>query len=551
MPRVRADIPRAKRAGLDIDLAEVCSRGPAALHADDHYRLKTYGVCAQRDDDLFMIRLRVAAGLLTSAQVATVAAVAREFGHGWVHLTTRQNIELHSVRLEDVPAVEAALAPAGLFGRSACGHTIRNVMACPEATTSPEEPFDVTADAIRLSDLLVARSSALNVTLPSRVNIVLGGCPSCSVDALTNDIGLVACVRGHEPGYQLWAGGSTGTSPRLAMVLRPFVSRDEVWPAVWAIIEWFCAVGDLDHPGRARLKFAIESEGETAFRAAFNRRFPELASEPYPHDPLAPVVIEDPERRDLALARAPLLGWRAGVEPERVPGRATITVRAPLGDLMADEFEAMAALGPDGSVTLSRDQNVLIRSVPVGLVSATLGRLAELGLGPDGARGSVDVRACPGLAFCALAITGSQPAALEIERRMNLRPDLPRDASIAVSGCPNSCTRHQTADIGLAGGKVRVGARAGLGYQLYLGADLTGGEFGVAVLRLLDDEVGDAAVAVMELWQTLRRPGERPGVTFRRVGLDVVASAIALRLRNDPDDLGADQEPGMAMAARA
>lgn len=539
MSRVRADIARAKRAGLDLDLADLCARGTVALEDDDHYRLKTYGVCAQRDDDLFMIRMRVAAGVLRRDQVATVVAVAREFGHGWVHLSTRQNIELHSVRLDDVPAIEAALTPAGLFGRSACGHTVRNVMACPEAATSPEEPFDVTADAIRLSRLLVARSTELNIALPSRVNIVLGGCPTCSVDALTNDIGLVACVRDGEPGYQLWAGGSTGTSPRLAMVLRPFVSRAEMWPAVWAIIDWFCAVGDLDRPARARLKYAIESEGETAFRAAFNRRFPELRTQPDDaHHPLTAVAVEDPERRDLALARAPLLGWRAGVEPERVPGWATITVRAPLGDLMADELEAIAALAPDGSVTLTRDQNVLLRSLPVSAVPATLGRLADLGLGPDGARGSVDVRACPGLAFCALAITGSQPVALEIERRLNLRPDLPRDASIAVSGCPNSCTRHQTADIGLAGGKVRVGVRAGLGYQLFLGADLTGGEFGVPVLRLLEDEVGDAAVAVMELWQALRRPGERPGVTLRRVGLDVVASAIALRLRDDPNELG-------------
>src|SRR5437763_40686 len=149
----RPDPARAKRAGLDLDLDTVCARGSAALAPDDHYRLKTYGVCAQRHDDLFMVRMRVAGGTLDRRQLA----------------------------------------------------------------------------------------------------------------ALVNDIGLVACIRDGEPGYQLWAGGSTGSSPRLSFLLRPFLSRMEVWPAVWTIVEWFCAEGDLDNASRGRLKFLLEARGENAF----------------------------------------------------------------------------------------------------------------------------------------------------------------------------------------------------------------------------------------------------------------------------------------------
>jgi len=228
------------------------------------------------------------------------------------------------------------------------------------------------------------------------------------------------------------------------------------------------------------------------------------------------------------------------VRPERQAGFATVTVRVPLGDLLADELERIGTLATDGVLTLTRDQNVLVRSVPVAEISSVLGGLAEIGLGPYGARGAVDVRACPGLAFCSLAITASHPLALDIERRLGGRPDLPSDASIAVSGCPNSCTRHQTADVGLAGGKVKVGGRVGLGYQLFLGADVARGKLGEPTLRVLDTEAPAAVIAVLELWVALRRPGERPGQTFHRVGMTVVASALALRLRGDENALGAD-----------
>lgn len=527
-PSPRPDIPRAKRAGLDLDLDAVCAAGPANLTPDDHYRLKTYGVCTQRQDDLFMIRLRVAGGRLDHGQVAAIADAARAHAGGWVHLTTRQNVELHSVSLDDVPALYRMLEPAGLVGRSSCGHTIRNIVACPEAATSAEEPFDVSVDAAWLSGELVARSRELNVALPSRLNITLGGCTECGLEARTNDIGLVACVRDGEPGYQLWAGGSLGSAPRLSLLLRPFVPRRQLWPAVWALVTWFCDEGDLDDVARGRLKFVIERRGETALRKGFTRRFSTLAAEPHPTPP--PIDVARPEAVEHALGRAPLLGWRDGVRPERRPGFASITVRAPLGDLLADELETIASLAPDG-IVLTRDQNVVLPGVAVDDVPRVLGALADLGLGPTGARGAVDVRSCPGLAFCALAITASQPIALAIERAMGSRPDLPRNLSIAVSGCPNSCAKQQAADIGLAGTKVKVRGRIEPGYQLFLGADVAGGVVGEPVLRVAEDEVPAAVVAVVETWVTLRRPGEPVGVTFRRVGLRTVARAVTARLR--------------------
>jgi sulfite reductase beta subunit-like hemoprotein len=548
-PSVRPNIPRAKRDGLELDLDAVCAAGPGALGPDDHYRLKTYGVCPQRDDDRFMVRLRVAAGTLDVAQAETLTQVAHDHAGGWVHLTTRQNVELHSVNLATVPALYAGLAPTGLVGRSACGHTVRNVMACPDAATSAEEPFDVSVDAQWLSAQLVARSRDLNVALPNRLNITLGGCPSCGQEAMVNDIGLVACVRDGEPGYQVWAGGSLGTAPRLAILLRPFVARADLWAAVWAIVEWYLAEGDVEQVTKGRLKFVIEAKGESAFRNAFLKRFTTLRTAAELDDDLRPPPLTLPTNDAPVgvLGRAPTLGWREGIRPERRGGFATITVPVPLGDLPADDLLAVARLAPTGRIVLTREQNIVVPSVPLADVGAVTAALAELGLGPFGARGQVDVRACPGLAFCSLAITASQEVALEIERAVVARADLPREARIAVSGCPNSCAKQQVADLGFSGTKVKVDGEIGLGYQLFLGADLPAGLVGEPVLRLLEREVPAAVVAALELWATLRRPGETAGQTYRRLGLDVIAAALELRLRDagfgDRPDACSD-EPG-------
>ena len=243
-------------------------------------------------------------------------------------------------------ALRAARA-VGLVGRSACGHTIRNVLACPEAATSSEEPFDVSIDAAWLSQQLVARSRELNVALPNRLNISLGGCTACGLEALTNDIGLVACVRDGEPGYQLWAGGSLGTAPRLSLMLRPFVARDDLWPAVWSIIEWFVTEGDVEQVAKGRLKFLVEARGEHAFRAAFTKRFAAMRDESRRSRPPRRSTCPRPTRRCCVLGQAPTLGWRDGIRPERRAGYASITVRVPLGDLLADDLVALAQVAPD------------------------------------------------------------------------------------------------------------------------------------------------------------------------------------------------------------
>lgn len=519
------DIPAVKRAGLPVDLDRLAADGDGWLTPEDRYALKTHGVCAQVQPGVFMIRIRVPGGRLGPGQARGIAALADRYGESWVHLTTRQNVELHHVDARAVPEVLRATEALGLTNRSACGHTHRNVMACPDAGVGLDEPFDCGPDARAVSAAVVARAEALNVVMPSRINLAFGGCPICRDHALLNDGGFVSVVVGGEPGYRLVAGGSLGTSPSLAVPVADFVPRRHVVAAALALTETFVDLGDLDNPKKGRMKFVVAAVGADAFRAAWEERFERLRAA-VDHVP-EPVALPGPTDITALMAHRPAGGWGPGVRPQRTPGLALVTVNVTLGDLVGDELRVLADLAGfgDGQLYVTRNQNVQYRDVPVGLVGNLRAELAPLDLGLEGADSSVDVRACTGSAVCSLAIT----AAPDSGARIATSAALARNGSLRVhvSGCPNSCAQHQASDVGLAGGKVRVRGTTRLGYTVMVGADLAAGRMAESIGRVADDEVEAAVSGVVGAWEALRHPGERLVETLDRVGRDAFATHVA------------------------
>jgi sulfite reductase beta subunit-like hemoprotein len=442
-----------------------------------------------------------------------------------VHVTTRQNLELHHVAARAVPSVLAACDAMGLTNRSACGHTHRNVMACPDAGVGLDEPFDCGPDARAVSAAVVALAGRLNVALPSRVNFAFGGCPTCADHTRLNDGGFQSVVVDGEAGYRLWAGGSLGTMPFVAVPLAEFVPRRHALAAALALTETFIDLGDLDNPRKGRMKFVLEAHGAAAFRAAWLARFDRLAAATS-YDP-EPVEVSDAPRLAEIMAHRPDGGWSAAVRPQRTPGLALVTVNVPLGDLSGDDLRVLAdltALG-DGHLYTTRNQNVQYRDVPVARVGELAEVLGAVGLGLAGADSSVDVRACTGSAVCALAIT----AAPEAGARIADSPLLARNGALRVhvSGCPNSCAQHQAADIGLSGGKVRVNGATRLGYTLSVGAEVHAGRLAQPIGRVADDDVEAAVTGVIGTWEALRHPGERLVDTLDRVGAAMFGSHVA------------------------
>jgi ferredoxin-nitrite reductase/sulfite reductase (ferredoxin) len=543
----------AKRQGLSVDLARLSSDGDGWLTQEDRYALKTRGVCAQLQPGVFMIRVRVPGGRLPTRAARGLAGVASTYGGGWLHVSTRQNVELHHVDARNVPQVLSAVEAIGLTTRSACGHTMRNVMACPLAGVGLDEPFDCYADARMVSDVILARSAQLNCQLPSRLNISFGGCPDCAAHARLNDIAFVSVLRGGVPGYELHVGGSLGTMPRLAHCLEPFVARSDVLATAEALVDVFVAHGDLEHPAKGRMKFLIDAVGIDRFTRWFTeaREAARRRSHPTP----LPVIVPDPGSVSQILANSPAAGWSEGVRPHRTAGFAIVTVRVPLGDLDGEDVRWLADIADamsDQTLYLTRNQNVVLREVSVGDVAALQTHLARRGLGTGAADAALDVRACTGSAVCSLAIT----AAPTLGARLLKSSPLARNSGLRVhiSGCPNSCAQHQAADIGLSGAKVRVDGETRLGYHVWVGADLGDGCLGNVIGRTSEEEAPAVVDAIIGAWEALRRRGEPLATTIRRVGVDAFGSVVEARahrqFRAGVDDVGGAEEPDYRTANR-
>ncbi len=532
------DIPAAKQAGLPVDLPRLERDGDGWLSPEDRYALKTWGVCTQEQPGVFMVRVRNPGGALPTPQARGLARISRSFGPDWLHLTTRQNFELHWVDARRIPALLDAVTEVGMTTRSGCGHTLRNVMCSEDAGISLDEPFDCLPDARAVSDAIVARSAELNLVLPSRINMAFGGSPRCRTDARLNDAGFVSVLRDDEPGYELWAGGSLGKAPFLAVKVADFVARLDVQAAAEALIEVFVDHGDLEKPTKGRMKFVVERLGEAAFRAAWDQAF--AAARNRPHDPPPPVEVLPEADRVAILAHVPPGGWSAGVRPQRTPGLATLTVDIPLGDTNGSELELVCDLADrhgDGGINVSRDQNIVLRNVGVAAVATVRQVLATRGLFLSGEAHTASVRACTGSAVCALGITTAPDAG----KALLASAGLGRNSALRVhvSGCPNSCAQHQAGDIGLAGSKVRIGGATRDGYHVYLGADIGAGRVGEVVGRVAAADVPATVEAVVGIWEAMRHEGEGMGSAVQRIGHDAFArhleSVMAERWASGPE----------------
>jgi sulfite reductase beta subunit-like hemoprotein len=533
------NIPAAKRAGLPVDLDRLASEGDGWLSPEERYALKTWGVCAQVQPGVFMIRCRVASGRLTPDQAQGLADLADAYGHSWLHLSTRQNVELHHVRAEDVPTVLAGVRALSLTTRSACGHTMRNVMSCPDAGVGLDEPFDCAPDARRVSDAILARSSELNCQLPSRINIAFGGCPVCAGHARLNDAGFESVVVGGQPGYRLWTAGSLGVAPFLALKTVDFVDRRDTVAAAEALVDVFVNHGDLDNPKKGRLKYVVEAMGQGAYLAAFEQAYAAARD----RSALAPMPVEvlSPPEIEAVLRHVPPGGWGNGVRPQRTGGRALVTVNIPLGDLDSDDIRALAQLAQlgDGHLYTTRNQNVTFRDVPLGRLPELRGALSVRHLRLEGADSATDVRACTGSAVCSLAIS----AAPADGATLNGSAALARNSGlrIHISGCPNACAQHQVGDIGLSGAKVRIGGKTRIGYHVWLGADLEASLLAEVAGRVAEDAVSPVVDAIIGLWEALRLPAEPLSATVRRIGL--VGFSAQLRSLTDGFEPGSDDAP--------
>ena len=430
------------------------------------------GVYAQLAHVKHMQRIKIPGGRLTASQLEALADVTDRWGLGLAHVTTRQDIQLHHLDIEESVEVQRYLAEAGVVTVGACADAVRNVTASHYAGVIEDEVFDVTPYAHAVSSHLMFH--AQNRRLPRKFKIGLSGSERDLAQAMINDIGLFARVTDEGLGFRVYVAGGLGSTPEIAHLWREFIPEREVLLACEAVMGVFFTDGERKNRKKARLKFLLRKLGEEAFMRRLDEELDRLkqsqgqASEEALRRYMAEFQENEPPPAlpggGDALGDAAFARWkRTNALAQKQAGYRVVTIKLPLGDVTGEQLRRLGQVSREfgnGEVRTTNGQNLVMRWVPEGKLVPLYRALALIGLSEPDAGLITDVVACPGLDYCALAITKSMGVGARIREHLAPRgtpaeaDDLVRAIGlfeIKISGCPNSCGQHHVADIGMTG----------------------------------------------------------------------------------------------------
>ncbi|WP_345762032.1 nitrite/sulfite reductase [Diaminobutyricibacter sp. McL0608] len=444
---------------------------------DLHGRFRWWGLYTQRkpgidggktatlepeelEDKYFMLRVRIDGGQLSTEQLRVIGGISNEFARDSADLTDRQNIQLHWIRVEDVPEIWRRLESVGLGTTEACGDVPRVVLGSPVAGIAADELIDPTPAITAITERYIGDPELAN--LPRKFKTALTGHPSQDVVHEINDVAFVAVEHPElGVGYDLWVGGGLSTAPRLAERLGVFVEPDRVAETWYGVTAIFRDYGYRRLRNKARLKFLLADWGTEKFRQVLEDEYLDY---PLPDGPAAPTPTTP--------------GDHIGVHRQK-DGAFYIGVTPIVGRISGSGLTRLAEiLEANGSRRLrtTPHQKLVLLDIPEDRVEAVIAAVDDIGLSARPSAFRRSTIACTGLEFCKLAIVETKAAAAravgELEKRL-AKVDLPAPISLHVNGCPNSCARIQTADIGLKGQLLPDGDGGQTpGFQVHLGGGL-------------------------------------------------------------------------------
>ena len=524
--------------------------------SDDVFRVMRLnnGIYGQRQGGTNqMVRVKLPAGSITPEQFDVMADLSSEFSRGWGHITTRQNIQFHFVELRKIPDLLRRLADVQLTSREACGDTVRNVMACHLAGACPYEKLDVTPWAEAVYRHFVR--NPLGQRLPRKFKVNFSGCSTDCGQAMFKDVGVVAATRTREDGsiesgFRIYIAGGLGATPHPALALEDFTSREDLLPTVEAALRVFDQTGNRDNKLRARMKWVVDQLGiEEVRRRVIKIRHTLPASSSWPGGIPAEVrAAGDAPAGRIAEGEVSQVGqstiinftssdpFRRWENASVIRGAANGTVSAiayaPLGDITADQFRALANIQRHfkSDVRLSNRQNVVFRSLQPSQMRELYDMLDAIGMAQPGAELARDVVACPGADTCNIAVTQSRGLAKAIGDKLE-EEGLAEigGVRINISGCTNSCGQHHASDIGFFGAERRAHGKSLPGYQMLLGG-YVGEEqihFGEKALRVPAKAAPEAVARVVRRFAAERSAAETfQGWLARSGGAVAVADGL-------------------------
>ena len=537
-PAIQADIEK-----FEVQLERYLS-GDLAEDAFRVFRLNN-GIYGQRQGGHHqMVRVKLPYGSITPDQLDMFGHVADEYSRGWGHITTRQNIQLHFVPLERIPAMLRDLASVGLTSREACGDTVRNVQGCHLAGACPYEILDISPWAEATFQHFLRHPLAQR--LPRKFKFNFSGCETDCGQAMFNDVGIIAAARRRddgsiEPGFRVFVAGGLGANPHPALALEEFTSREDLMATLEACLRVFSNHGNRDNKLRARMKWLVDTLGWEELQAKIlKERHLLVASSSWPGG--IPAIVEklgdEPAGRadgvtpttigqgtPVSITRTqPYDRWEdANVVRGSAKGTVSAYAWAKLGDITSAQFRSLAAFQREfgAEVRVTNRQNLVFRGLDDSQLPRLYERLSTIGMAEPGAELSRDVVACPGADTCNLAVTQSRGLADAIGARLE-EEGLAEVGGVRtnISGCTNSCGQHHASDIGFFGAERRAHGKAAPGYQMLLGGYVGQAkiEFGRKALRLPARNAPEAAVRVVRRYADERSAGEPFHAWLERVG---------------------------------
>lgn len=439
-----------------------------------------------------MQRIKLPYGGMTADQMDVLADIAEEYSDCIVHITTRQDIQLHFLSMENIPDMHRRLASVGITTREACGNSVRNVTACPLAGVCRDEAFDVTGHANETAQYFLGHRDVQD--FGRKFKIAFSGCKQhpCGLTSM-HDLGLIAkkaVVDGKEiEGFELYVGGGLGAVPFLAKLFDDFVPMEELMPLSQAIMRVYARLGEKENRNKARIKFLIAKLGLEEFQRLVKEERTVMETDPewttwignissYEEKGTAEPVTKG-ETVDLGDDAEQFERWKTtNVYAQRQDGYSSVTIALPLGDLTAQQTRDLANIvrtfTPDAART-TVEQNIMIRWIHNADLPALYLALKAINLHAAGAQSIIDITACPGTDTCKLGISSSRGLAGELRQRLAEKEwqydTSLKDIRIKASGCFNSCSQHTVAEIGFYGSSRTVGQRRVPHFHLVLGGE--------------------------------------------------------------------------------
>ncbi|WP_299292195.1 nitrite/sulfite reductase [Nitrosopumilus sp.] len=524
--KAKIDWARMEEADNFAKTVKLFRQGKYDADSFRRFRLQHGAYGTRMTGDYAMVRIKLPAGEVYPNQLERIAQLSEQYSIGSAHFSTRENIQLHWVILEDVSEILRSLAEVGLTSREACGNSVRNVMCSPLSGVCENEEFDATPYALATARFFLRNPMAQN--LPRKFKFNFTCCEKCGMVRIV-DVGLIPQIREvdgeKQRGFKIFLGGGLGNKSYVGHQLEDFTPEEDLLYTSMAVMRLFDRMGDRKNLARNRMRYLVHDMGwekfqnlvlkERAIVRATQSVVTQLDVDHTPDEIKRPIRISDESGSGTPDGYARWL--KANTEKQKQSGYRSVFLTLEAGDITANQLEALAGMirdfSAEGKARTGFTQNIALRYVHEDDLPLLYSKLLEVGLAKSGALTMTTPIGCSGTTSCNLALTNSHRLAKEIQRKfLELKYDEDddlRESSIKISGCPNSCGQHGVATIGFFGGGARVGKDMYANYQMLLGGRADGeARLGDICLRVPAKRVIPVILKVIELFKTNKKPDD-------------------------------------------